>query len=102
MGYGTPVKPEVHNLTVEAGTTFEDNTIVFDGIAHSCQIQNIGEDSIEIKLNDLTDYITLHAGYTQVFDPGEFHLTTIAFRNANLSGGGTDVDLCVVAGVVAV
>jgi hypothetical protein len=101
MAYGTPILPQVYTFTVTAGDTFEDTVINFPGIAVFLQLSNEGSDSLDVRLNSLTTYFTLQAGHTQVFNYNDCHLTSVAFRNVNISGGGSDVYMEVLAGVVA-
>lgn len=96
------INPAVYNVSVGPTDTFEDTEIVFDNTAVFCQITNLtGSDSVEIRLNNLTEYFRLEAGYTQVFNHGDLTLSSIAFRNPGLSGGGSEIDLNIIAGVLS-
>lgn len=103
MSYDIKLQPFVYNLAVGATQVFSDNTIVFSpGVCHFIQIYNTSSDVCEVKINNLATTFHIAGTHIQVFNQGDLHIDSIAFRNSNHSGNGTEIDLQIVGGFAIV
>jgi hypothetical protein len=82
--------PKVYDIAAVAGSDYEDNTadIYGDtgGSAVFAQITNKSEDSVKIKLNNLSDaIIDLPGSSTQQFQAGDISIGVVQVKNENAS-----------------
>lgn len=90
--------PKVYDLTVDAGTDFEDNVcdILGDTGSHAVfvQIANQGSTAVRVRLNGVTNAVfDLAASETQVFNSGDLAVTKIEFINVVSGGAASDVQV---------
>ena len=100
MPFSTNISPKCFQLTAQPGTTYQDNAIVFPGVAVFAQIYNKSMGPVSVRLNaDPDATFTLDGSTTQVFNSGEVHLISVAFDNS--TSGAKPVIVEVIVGVVA-
>lgn len=96
----------VHNLTIEAGTTYTSpgNLInvlaTYSGISTFTQITT--DENISIKLNNNNNAnFSLLAG-TQVFDNGDLPITSLAFDNSGLEAVDATVEVILTIEIMSI
>jgi hypothetical protein len=89
------VYPRVYDLTVGLGTTYTDPGNEIDLLADTgsfavfTQISVTG-DAVKVRINGNTSAtFDIAAGATQIFNPGEFTITSLQFDNSAGSGAAT-------------
>lgn len=97
--------PKVYNVSVDAGTDFEDNVVDIlgdtGGHAIFVQIANQGSTGVRVRLNGVADAVfDLGASETQVFNSGDISVTKLEFLNT--VSGGADSDIQVLLSVRSV
>lgn len=97
--------PKVYDITVAAGTDFDDNVIDIlgdtGGFAVFVQIANQGSTGVRVRLNGVADAVfDLAATETQVFNQGDLSISKIEFTN--VVSGGADSDIQVLLAVRSV
>lgn len=90
--------PKVYDVTVAAGTDFEDNVVDIlgdtGGHAVFVQIANQGSTSVRVRVNGATDAVfDLGNGETQVFNHGDLAVTKLEFLNTVSGGADSDVQV---------
>lgn len=97
--------PKVYDLTVVAGSDFEDNVVDIlgdtGGHAVFVQIANQGSTAVRVRINGVADAIfDLAASETQVFNSGDLAVTKLEFLN--VVSGGSDSDIQVLLSVKSI
>lgn len=97
--------PKVYDITVAAGSDFEDNVVDIlgdtGGFAVFVQIANQGSTAVRVRINGVADAIfDLGASETQVFNSGDLSVTKLEFLN--VVSGGSDSDIQVLLSVKSV
>ena len=86
--------PRVYSLTVDDGSTYDDNLIDIlgdnGGPAQFVQIHNIGTGDVSIRINGIANAVfSLESGNTQVFNYGDITVTKLELSNS--SGNSSSV-----------
>lgn len=97
--------PKVYDITVAAGTDFDDNVIDIlgdtGGFAVFVQVANQGSTGVRVRLNGIADAVfDLAASETQVFNHGDLSISKLEFTN--IVSGGADSDIQVLLSVRSV
>lgn len=90
--------PKVYNVSVDAGTDFEDNVVDIlgdtGGHAIFVQIANQGSTGVRVRLNGVADAVfDLGASETQVFNSGDISVTKLEFLNTVSGGADSDIQV---------
>jgi hypothetical protein len=101
MTTNDPRLPKAWEFTVTTNSIFGGaNKITIPGIAKFTQISNYGSTAVSVRLNgDSAATFTLHAGISQIFNPGDMEVSTIDFAEAAGVSGGTNCPVQVICGV---
>jgi hypothetical protein len=94
MSYSISIKPDIRSITVDSD---EVQTVEFDGIAASVQINVLDGGPVSVFLNDCPTPFTMGDGDVQSFVRGDIHITSIGF--ALTTSGGEDTPIEIIAGV---
>lgn len=92
------VYPKVYDLSVAAGSDFDDNVVDVlgdtGGYAVFVQIANQGSTAVRVRVNGVANAIfDLAASETQVFNSGDMAVTKLEFMNVVSGGADSDVQV---------
>jgi hypothetical protein len=97
--------PIVYDLSVDAGTDFQDNVVDFltdtGSVAVFTQIHNQSSETVRVRINGATNAVfDLTNGETQIFNNGDLTISKLEFLNT--VSGGSPADIQILASIRSV